>query len=223
MKTPLYLAILAMLVLALSYCKKEDLRLESGLYHPSYIEPRNKPRLFTRNGEIKDQKIVTRYYLPDTALFKERLQNFTNSRDDSIRIIDESHLKFHSSQYNYTIRNSLLTGRVPDTVTYYSSNEIISRKLDYHLCLYKPVILNENVYDVFHGNYLFSFQTVPDLYLLIQKGQYKRPVIIANDHHTPNNYDNLVIVTNILDEEFYTKLSATDTISLQESLVVYEK
>jgi hypothetical protein len=198
--------------------------MESGLYRPSHIEPKNKPRLFTRKGEIKDQKIVNKYYLPDTALFKERLNYYyTKSDYDSIRIIDDSRLKFQGAQYNYTIRNSLISGRSSDTVTHYSSHDVISRTLYYHLGRYKPLAINENVVDVFRGVYTFSFQTIPEVYLLKHNGQYKRPVIIANDHHSPKNYDNLVIVSNLLDEKFYTKLSATDTISLQESLVVYEK
>jgi hypothetical protein len=213
-----------------SSCQKDgNFSIEpSSLFFKSSKEKKGSLRVFSGNGEVKDQLIIKSHIDSDTAWISGISYNlFPNTgRLDTIRFADSKNaIVYHDYSFKeYTVAqqqpNIFLTGKENYQSSHYG--DLYSKAPSYWICQYKPPVYSEYLISSTGGNYDFGYETRNEFVLTSEKGVLKATwiVMIAN---YGNRYTLIYLVQNKPDFNFYRSLTPADTVVLQEYSINYKK
>jgi len=230
MKLQPALPYLFILFFIFSSCKKDDIfTIEpASAFVKSSKEKIGILRVFTANGEIKDQSILNRFNGWDSASLRYISDNlFPNpNRMDTIRFVDSKNARI-LEDYAYT--DFLVTQQESDfvlsgkqTIHYTLYGDLFTKSPGYLISQYKPPVYAEYLISSTGGNYLFGYDTRKEYVLTSENGILKAPWILMITHYKAG-YILYYSVSNKPDFNFYKSLNTGDTVVLQQYTINYKK
>jgi len=108
-----------------------------------------------------------------------------------------------------------------DTSIGYSYGDEFTRSPAYYIGQFKPEVYSEFLVSSTRGDYQFGYITREKFILKKTVGQLVAPFILFTLHRNQLQYWGYV--NNILQDDFYKKISAADTLTLKEYLILYKK
>ncbi|MDJ1496193.1 hypothetical protein QNI19_24865 [Cytophagaceae bacterium DM2B3-1] len=213
-------------ILVLSSCKKDEepVLLYPSIYHTKEIFVTSDVRLFTKQGEVKDQAIITdftnRFHEP-WDFIKPKSGVIASSDRDTVKILAKDNAKIGRYAGNFHVE-------FHDNMIYFVPQDTARFEVDYMYELmlaiqkYKPLYENRFPISTSSGyktiaqsvvgsyaKYTSSQLTFPMLsFLLTQRGGYSYYSIRYNNSFDPTGYK---------------ALNTGDTLVVQESELRYEK
>lgn len=207
--------LLIFLLVVLNSCSKTETApvLDTGNYIFDKLDDYSTVRLFTKNGEINDQSLISKYKT-QYSQFIYPLQN-QSFRSDTINILNMSQARLNGRIYSFTKIDNIYEFKGTDT-TYYTGT---IDSLFYALGKYKPYysilffnpFTNESListlqyYYVSFSNDRLIFHAVN---ILQFSTQYYQGTLVSSDFRRGN-------IFNFFDPSGINKLRTRDTLLIQ--------
>ena len=196
-------------------------------YHKSGLKTAGDLRVFSSNGEIRDLSVISRFNQEDSSNFSLVADNIKISHFtmDSVQFSDVQHAivndRFVSLNCLFTQEGDRLILTRTDTIIGYSSGDEFTLSPAYYIGQVKPEVYSEYLISSTRGNYQFGYTAREKFIFHNSGGQLVAPFIIFMRHREQVEYWGYM--NNILQNDFFKKLSTTDTLTLKEYLILYEK
>ena len=210
-------------------CKKKDpenIKLSKNVYVKHHLEKSNSIRVFTKDGELKNQILIDQITSSDTSWLSHRESNtFSDTDIYAMNVVDENNaivrgLKCTISYEVFDDQNlALFTSK--DTTLLKTNGEVMDKTMQYRVAKYKPVIADEKLQSSTNGYYIFNHKTLQKNFAYIVNDELHLPYITVYQHKPI--VDDLISVQNILDPNFYKHLSNNDRITIRMSEIIYKK
>ena len=195
-------------------------------FHKSGFEAVGKLRVFTSTGEVRRNSIISRFNQYDTSYFNS-YANYLRSDPhvlDSVNFVNQQGaiLQDESACRDclLTIENNLfILTEIHVSSKCCTQGEVVTRSLPYYMSSLKPRVLSEFPNSSTGGNYSFGFSGLQRYVFKESDGKLVAPLILYNLH--AKNFS-AGFVNNILKPDFYTNLTAGDTVALREYELIFE-
>ena len=218
------------LVVLLFSCEadnKTSLLTYPSVYHKSGFEAVGNLRVFSSTGEINNRSIVSRFNQYDTSYFNS-YANYINSDPKIMDTVDfvngQDAMLHHESKYLDCLlemeSDLLILTEIDVNSRCCNQGEVLTRSLPYYMCRVKPEVHSEFLYSSTGGNYRFGFTGRRKYVLQESDGRLVAPLILYNLHS--KNFES-GFVNNFLQPDFYSILTAGDTVTLREYQLLFEK
>jgi hypothetical protein len=213
-------------------CGEDDLDpiTYPSLYHKSGTEVVGSLRLFSSQGEIKNQLITSTYMQRDTPSFNNFIR-FVRSYEgimDSVQVFDPQHARLNHEwkQTDCSLSTEgdllVLTKREVSPECCFP-DDTYTKSLPYYLSRVKPEVHSEFIDSSTGGNYYFGYRGKKKFVLKrVPGGKLVAPVMWYTRHST-NTYYYSGNLNNILQNDFYRNLATGDTVTLMEFNILLEK
>lgn len=211
-------------------CKGDDATIHinyPSTYYKAGLKASSHLWIFSSNGIISDQSVISRFTEYDTANFSRTAHSIITYAGvmDTIRFSDPQHAAV-SDQYQQLecIVGGLKNDRLILTRTDIRTGNTIFDELTHNIIYYigqvKPEVFTEYLVSSVRGNYQFGYTAKENFVLEEISGQLAAPVIQFSLHRLQRTYGGYV--NNVLQKDFYKELSTSDTVTLREYRIFYE-
>lgn len=228
MSTKSVCTILWIFFCAVALCCQDDDPTYPIIYRKSAILQAGRLRVFTHQGEIKDQYVINRFIFRDTSTYNFWASVLINQPYlDTIRFISESRavVTFNYATIQCSARNTISTIVLTqyDTTWGFTEGNEITHQVSYLIVKEKPEIYSEYLHSSTRGLYLFGFTAREKFVLKYHGAQISAPIIMFMWYHSNANSFRGNYVNNSLENDFYRSLEEKDTVSLLEYQLLFEK
>lgn len=201
-----------------------------SVYQKAGTEAVGSLRLFTSQGEIRSQAIISTFMQRDTPSFNifVRMVRTYEGIMDTVQFIDPQHARLSHEweifDCSFSADNELLIlTRSEISPECCFPGDIYTRSLPYYLSRVKPEVHSEFIYSSTGGNYYFGYRGKRKF--VLRKGPDGKIVapMIWYTRHSANMNRYSGNLNNMLQSDFYRNLVAGDTLTLMEFNILFEK